>query len=56
MNPGLLLLIGVGLGSSITLFLIGVLGLTQSFRTFNKSRLHGNAEFAPRAPNHDVLS
>jgi len=56
MNPGLLLLIGAGLGCAFTLITIGMLGLSQSFRASKNIRLHGNSEFAPRAVNHDVLS
>lgn len=57
MNPGFLLLLGVGLGISITFFMIGIIGILHSYRVPKRTiRLYGNSSYAPRAVNHDVLS
>ena len=50
MNPGLLLLLGVGLGIALTLLVVGIAGLRQSFRAQRGIYLTGNNGMARRLP------
>lgn len=49
-DPGLILLLGIGTGIALTLLVVGIVGLRQSYRAQRGIYLPGNNGMARRSP------